>query len=88
MNRVHLGNGLGPYQETEQIAHRFFENGLVVLNDSPEDREITLRVTDGFAPTELLDLYDGKTVVPLDKGTVKVRVPSKMARIFVRPGAK
>ena len=31
--RAHLGRGLGPYQESGQIAYRFFENGLIVLND-------------------------------------------------------
>lgn len=84
LNRVRLGNGLGPYQETEQVAHRFYENGLIVLNDSSEDREITLPVTDGLATKQLVDLYDKATVL-LEKGTVKVRVPSKMARIFVKP---
>ncbi|MFH1269220.1 MAG: hypothetical protein ABIK89_26115 [Planctomycetota bacterium] len=88
LNRVHLGSGLGSYQEAEQVACRFFDNGLIVLNDSPEDREITLRVAEDFAPVQLVDLYDGKTTVPLDKGAVKVRVPSKMARIFVKPGMR
>jgi len=115
LNRVHLGRGLGPYQETEQIAYRFFENGLVVLNDSPEDRQIKLRVAEGFTPTQLLDLCESANpsqdhhrqpgqsdateatkapgpgpaaTVPVDKGAVTVNVPSKMARIFVRPGAK
>lgn len=88
LNRAHLGRGLGPYHEAEQIAHRFFENGLIVLNDSPEDREITLRVADGFAHSQLLDLYEGRKTVPLDKGAVKVKVPGKMARIFVGSGMK
>jgi hypothetical protein len=86
LNRVRLGSGLGPFQEANQIAHRFFENGLIVLNDSPEDREITLRAADNFAHTQLLDLHDGKTTVPVDKGAVKVSVPSKAARILVKPG--
>ncbi|NLY00320.1 MAG: hypothetical protein GXY83_29840 [Rhodopirellula sp.] len=83
LNRVHLGRGLESVQETEQVAHRFFENGLIVLNDSLRDGEITIRVADGFAGTQLLDLYDGKATVPVDEGMLKVRVPSKMARIFV-----
>jgi len=84
LNRVRLGSGLGPYQESEQIAHRFFENGLIVLNDSLEDREITLHVADKFTPAQLLDLNDGKKTVPVNKGVVKVHVPSKMARILMR----
>lgn len=84
LNRVHLGPALGPCQEAEQIAHRFFENGLIVLNDSLEDREVTLRVADDFVPAQLLDLYEGKKVVQSDKGTLKVRVPGKMARILVK----
>lgn len=88
LNRVHLGRGLGPFQEAEHVAHRFFENGLIVLNDGPEDREIELHVADGFAHTPLLDLYEGKKIVPLDKSAVKVRVPSKMARILVKDAVK
>jgi hypothetical protein len=84
LNRVRLGSGLGPYQDSEQIAHRFFENGLIVLNDSLEDREITLHVADKFTPAQLLDLYDGKKTVPVDNGVVRVHVPSKMARILMR----
>ena len=87
LNRVRLGSGLGPCQEADQIAHRFFQTGLIVLNDSLEDREIRLRVPDGFAPKELLDLYDGSKAVRVSDGAVKVRVPGKMARILVKPGA-
>jgi hypothetical protein len=82
LNRVHLGRGLAACQEAEQIAHRFFENGLIVLNDSQEDREVTLRLPDELAHTQLLDLYDGKTIVSPDEGVVKVRVPSQAARIL------
>jgi hypothetical protein len=86
LNRVRLGRGLGPVQEAEHVAHRFFENGLIVLNDSSEDREVELRSADGFAPTPLLDLYEGKKIEPLDKGAVKLRVPSKTAKILVKEG--
>jgi len=86
LNRVHLGAGLGPYEESEQVAHRFFTNGLIVLNDSPEPRQATIRVAAGFAPTQLLDLHDGTSLVPVDKGAVTVRVPAKAARIFVKRG--
>jgi hypothetical protein len=88
LNRVRLGRGLGPFQEAGHVAHRFFENGLIVLNDSPEDREIELRVADRFAHTPLADLYEGKKIVPLDTGAVKVGVPSKMARILVKDAVK
>jgi len=86
LNRVHMGSGLGPCQEADQIAYRFFENGLIVLNDSLEDREKELRIPNGFAGTELLDLYDGKKPVRVSDGMVKVKVPSKMARVFVKRG--
>lgn len=82
LNRVRLGRGLGPCQEVEQIAHRFFENGLVVLNDSQEDRQVRLRVASELAGAELLDLYDGKKSVPLVEGMLEVRVPAQAARIF------
>ncbi len=88
LNRVRLGRGLGPYRETGQIAHRFFENGLIVLNDGTEDREITLRVADELAGAQLLDLFDGKKTVKTDKGAVTVRVPGKQARILVKQGTK
>jgi len=84
LNRLHLGRGLAPFQEAEHVAHRFFENGVIVLNDSPEDRQIELRVADNLARTPLLDLYEGKKIARPDKGTVKVRVPGKMARIYVK----
>jgi hypothetical protein len=80
--RAHLGRGLGTLQEADQVAHRFFENGLIVLNDSPDDREMELRVPDGFAHAQLLDLYQGEKTVQVGQGVVKVKVPGKMARIF------
>ena len=83
LNRVHLGHGLGPYQEADGIAHRFFENGLIVLNDSSEDREATLRVADELAGAHWYDLYEGNKPVPLDHGAVKVSVPGRAARILV-----
>lgn len=88
LNRVHLGGGLGSYQETEQVAYRFFKNGLIVLNDSSEEREIKLTAADGFAHKQLLNLYDGKATVHVEKGTVAVRVPGKMARVFVAAGTR
>jgi hypothetical protein len=88
LNRVRLGRGLGPFAETEQVAHRFFENGLIVLNDSPQDREIELRVPDDLAHAPLVDLYDGRAIAPPDQGAMKVKVGSKMARILVKDGTK
>ena len=88
LSRLHLGRGLGPAEEAGQVAHRFFENGLIVLNDSSEDRNVELRLPDGFAPATLLDLYESNRMVPLHKGVVIVPVPSKMARIFVKDKTK
>jgi len=88
LNGVRLGKSLGPFQESQAFAHRFFENGLIALNDGPEDREVTLRVPQGFAGAQLLDLHDGRKALPLDKGAVTVKVPSKMARIYIAHGMK
>ncbi len=85
LNRVRLGRGLGPYQESEHIAYRFFENGLIVLNNGPEDRQLTLRSADNFAHPQLLDLYDGQKTVSVDRGELKVSVPATTARIYVEP---
>jgi hypothetical protein len=60
------------------------ENGLIVLNDSTSDRQLDLPITGHFASSELLDLYGGKKTVPIDRGVVKVSIPGKMARIFVK----
>jgi hypothetical protein len=85
LNRAHMGAALHPYQETGNVAYRFFTNGLVVLNDSMDDRTIELTAADGFAQTTLLDLYEGKKTVRVRNGKVKVSVPRKMARIYIDP---
>ena len=88
LQRVRLGSGLGPFQEADQLAHRFFENGLIVLNDSPEDRAVRLRVPGKFAPLRLLDLDHGERSLDVRQGEVLVEVPAKSARLYVDCGAR
>jgi hypothetical protein len=81
--RAHLGKGRGPYQESEGVAFRLFENGLVVLNDSLTDQEVQLPVPQDLS--NLVDAFELAKAIQVDAGLVTVRVPKKKARVYLEP---
>ena len=83
--QVHMGRSLEPLQEDAHLAHRTFENGLVVLNDSEEDKQVQCTLADGFKHERLLDLFNGSDTVGIRNHRIAIRVPAKKARVYVAP---
>ncbi len=83
--QTHLGNGLQPLQETDQLAFRTFENGVLVLNDSSQDKNKAITLPGEFKHKQLLDLYDGKNQIKVVKGQITVMVPRQTARVYIVP---
>lgn len=81
--RAKLGKGRGPFEESEGVASRVFQNGLVVLNDSMTDMDVQLDVPETLST--LLNAFDGSRVIQADAGQVKVFVPKKTARVYLIP---
>lgn len=83
--QAHMGKALEPLKETNGLAYRAFENGIIVLNDSTDDQKAELALPAGFQPKHLLDLYNGSQNIQIKNKKVKVAVPKKSARVFFLP---
>ncbi len=83
--KAHMGKALETLNETDRIAHRTFENGVIVLNDSMDDKELEITLFPEFAKDRLLDLYDGKKIIKVNNGKVSISVPKKKARVYIVP---
>jgi hypothetical protein len=81
--QAHMGKGLEPFKETNGLAFRSYENGLIVLNDSEEDKNVELTLAAGFKPKQLQNLYDGSQIVQIKNKKIKVSVPKKTARVYL-----
>ncbi len=82
--RAHTGKSLAPLQETEKVAYRIFENGIIALNDGKEDKTVTIDLPPEFQYKKLLDVFDGEKQVKVVHGRVKVNVPGQCARVFIK----
>ncbi len=80
--RAHMGKGMEPLKENQGIAYRIFENGIIVLNDSLEDRNVELILPAGFRAKHLVNLFNNQ-VVQVNNRTVKVAVAGKTARVYL-----
>ncbi len=83
--QAHMGKGLGPLKETNGLAYRTFENGIIVLNDNAEDQSIELILPAGFQTKRLLDLFNDSQIIQVKKKKVKLTVPVKSARVYLLP---
>ncbi len=82
--QVHMGKGLEPFTEINNVAYRTFENGVIVLNDSMEDQHnIGVTLPDGFSASQLTDIYNGSGTIHVKNNKVNVSVPKKSARIYL-----
>jgi gliding motility-associated-like protein len=83
--QAHMGSGLESFKETNGLAYRAFENGLIVLNDNTEDQNVELTLPDGFQPDRLLDLFNDSQIIQVINKKVTVAVPKKTARVYLKP---
>jgi hypothetical protein len=81
--RAHMGKALEPIQEDARVAHRTFENGLIVLNDSEEERDVQCTLAHGFHGEHLLDLFDGTRTLDVQNGRLALTVPANSARVYM-----
>jgi hypothetical protein len=81
--QAHMGKGLEPFKETNGLAYRAYENGVIVLNDSENDQTVELALPAGFQPKRLLDIYSGSQNIQVKNKKVKVSVPKKTARVYL-----
>ena len=81
--RAHMGKALEPIREDAELAHRTFENGLIVLNNSEEDKEVECTLARGFGLSRLLDLFDGSRTLDVRNERVTVAVSAKSARVYI-----
>lgn len=78
---VRLGRPLEPLREENGVASRAFEGGVLVLNNSLDDRQLTVAVPKAAPYKNLTDLYSNRTVAA-DRSSLKVRVPRLSARVY------
>ncbi|MFC1563070.1 hypothetical protein ACFL4Z_03365, partial [candidate division KSB1 bacterium] len=81
--QAHIGKTLEPYKEVDQVAYKTFENGVIVLNDSMDDRKMEITLAPEFHHDRLLDLYDGNKRIKVRNGKITVTVPKKKARVYI-----
>ena len=78
---VHLGHALEPLREENGVASRAFEGGVLVLNNSLDEPQVTVAIPTGAAYKSLTDLYSGRKVRAGQAG-LTVRVPRLSARVY------
>jgi len=81
--KAHTGKELQPLQEKDSIAYKIFENGVIVLNDTNEKRTVLIDMPKEIHHLKLLDLYDDRKPVVIEKGKLKITVPSNSARVYL-----
>jgi hypothetical protein len=81
--QAHMGKGLEPFKETNGLAYRAYQNGVIVLNDSEVDQNVELTLPSGFQPKHLMDLYNSSQIVQVKNKKIKVAVPKKSARVYL-----
>jgi hypothetical protein len=81
--QAHMGKGLESFKETNGLAYRAFENGIIVLNDSMNDQNAELILPAGFQPKRLRDIFNGSKIIQVNNKKVKVAIPNKTARVFL-----
>jgi len=81
--QAHMGKGLEPFMETNGLVYRTFENGIIVLNDSDEDKNTEIPVFAGFRDKRLMDLYNDSQILQVRNKKLKVSVPKKSARVYI-----
>jgi hypothetical protein len=81
--QAHMGKGLEPLKETNGLAYRAFDNGVIVLNDSANDQNVELTLPAGFQPKPLQDLFNSSQVIQVKNKKFKVNVPKKTARVYL-----
>lgn len=80
---VQLGKGLKPFEETNMVASKTFENGLIVLNDGTEDKHLEFALPKENNKKYLVDLYNDSNKIQIKGNKVKISVPAKMARVYL-----
>lgn len=80
-----MGKPLEPMKEEDNLAHKTYENGLIVLNNSKSDKEIEIPLPPEFKYQKLLDLFDGQKEIAVTNGKVKLTIPADKARVFIAP---
>ncbi len=81
--RSHMGKSLEPLQQTEKVAYKVFENGIIILNDGAEDKTVTVDLPPEFQRKALLDVYDGEKQVKVARRRLKIHVPAQKARVYL-----
>ena len=83
--QAHMGESFGRFTETDGVAYRVFENGIIVLNDTESQQTMELSVPSEIQSRQLLDLYNDSQVIPIDAGSLTLTVPGKSARVYMTP---
>lgn len=80
--QVQLGKSLAPLKEMNNIAHRFFENGLIVLNNDTKDQKVELEIPTSFQKDFLYDVYEDSQKVQIIENKIVISVPKESARVY------
>ena len=83
--QTHMGSGLQPLQEADQVAYRTFENGVIVLNDSQQDMTKAISLPAEFKYKQLVDLYENDKPIKIIKGQINITIPKQSGRVFLVP---
>jgi hypothetical protein len=86
--RVHLGKASGPLNDENGLSFRIYENGIIVLNDSTDDKNLEIALPGSFHQSQLLDLYNDSKKIPVKNGKVKVSIPKDCARVYITSSKK
>jgi hypothetical protein len=84
--QVHLGKDLQLLQESDKVAYRAYENGVLVLNDNSQNITKEISLPKEFKHKQVFDLYEGKKPIKVTKGKIKVAVPKQSARVYIITG--
>ena len=83
--QTHMGKPYGRFTEFDGIAHRAFENGIVVLNDNLNQKSMELSIPSELQTGHLLDIYNDSQIIHVNGGKMELTVPGKSARIYLTP---
>jgi hypothetical protein len=80
---THLGQPLTEITEEADVAFRFYAKAILVLNNSSNDRLLTLAVPVAFSGGHVTDIYSGARLIR-KKNKLTVSIPANCARVYVK----
>lgn len=80
--QVHMKKPLSPLKDENSLSFRIYENGVIVLNDSLEEKNLEIDLPDSFHKKQMINVFN-KNTTSIVNGKIRVTIPAGCARVYI-----